>query len=497
MRVIPRLVLPFLLTCCWITSASGVEKVVWQLGKQDDSVHEFRPYTFVPGSGTPGVTLDVAAAAKSWPAFQPGSGNGNLGGVPHPFTLIFTLPESPQGVFYLNLDLLFRQPRIPALRVEINGHAGNFYFYPKASPNLGDEDGAFNPIHSSEQRRIALAARYFRAGENRLTLTCLDEPATVTRHITAGGPGDSGLYYDALSLTHDTQTVEDGRPSISLEPTVLYRQTPQGLVEDCWLTVRYPDSWRGGRVQVTRGTFRTEIETRKAAEFGEARYSIQIPDGTPVGVAQIEIIDKAGNKRHAVTTDFTPKRKWKVFYAPHMHLDIGFTDYQAKVAEVWARQVDKVLEVTEAHPDYRFNIDGSWVLNQWLPTRRPELAQRLSAQARAGKISVDAYYASFLTEALSLEELYRGLYLSKRLQVEYGLPFDRITITSCARSSASRRRSRRGRAGSRYFFRLLNAASTRRTPCCSTERKSKTSRSISRMRRSPPAGTRNTPIPRS
>jgi len=429
MRVIRRLVFPCLLALCWINSASGVEKVVWQLGKQDASVHEFQPYTFVPGSGTPGVTLDVAAAAKSWPGFHPGSGNGNLGGVPHPFTLIFNVPESPHGVFYLNLDLLFRQPRIPALRVEINGHAGNFYFYPKASPSLGDEDGAFNPIHSSEERRIALAARYFRVGENRLTLTCLDEPPTVTRHITAGGPGDSGLYYDALSLTHNAQALEDKTLSVSLQPTVLYRQTPQGLVEDCWLTVRYPGSWRGGRARVTRGSFRTEIETSKATEFGEARYSIQIPDGTPAGVAQIEFIDKLGKKQQTFAADFVPKRKWKVFYAPHMHLDIGYTDYQAKVAEVWSRQIDKLLDVTEAHPDYRFNIDGSWLLEQWLPTRRPDLAQRLSAQARAGRIAVDAYYASFLTEALSLEELYRGLYLSRRLQTEYGLPFDFANIT--------------------------------------------------------------------
>jgi alpha-mannosidase len=429
MRAVTRPALSFFLALCWSSGAWGVERVVWQLGQQDGSVHEFQPYRFAPGQGAPGVTLDVGAAAKGWPGFHPGSGNGNLGGVPHPFTLIFHLPEAPKGVFYLNLDLLFRQPRVPTLRIEINGHSGNFYFHPRLRTTLGDEDEAFNPICSFEARRIALPARYFRAGENRLTLTCLDEPATVTNHITVGGPGDSGLYYDALSLTHDAEAVEGRKLSVALEPTVLYRNTPGGLAEDCWLTVRYPDTWRGGRARVTRGAFRTEIEVSKAAEFGEARFRIQIPDGTPAGATQIEISDKAGRNRQTFTADFTPRRKWKLFYAPHMHLDIGFTDYQAKVAEVWARQIDKLVDVSAAQPDYRFNIDGSWILEQWLATRRADVAQKLAAQARAGRIGVDAFYASYLTQALSLEEHYRGLYLSKRLESEYGLPFDAAYIT--------------------------------------------------------------------
>ena len=407
----------------------GIENVVWELGKQDNSAHEFQPYTYTAGTGSPGVTLDIREAAKSWPRFHPGSGNGNLGGMPHPFTLTFRLQETPKGVFYLNLELLFRQPRVPTLRVEINGHTGNFYLNPKLSSALGDEEDAYNPIHSFDKQRFALPARYFRAGDNRLTLTCLDEPATVTHHVTTGGPGDSGLYYDALSLWNNPDAIFDEKVSVSLRPTVFYHQSGESLVEDCWLIVRYPDSWRGGRASVTVGTFKAQIEIAISQGFGEARYLVQVPDGTPAGAAQIELTDKAGRGRRRLTAEFAPKRKWKVFYAPHMHLDIGYTDYQAKVAEVQARQVDKALAATAAHPDYRFHIDGSWILEQWLPTRRGELAQRLAEQARAGKIGVDAYYASFLTEALSLEEMYRGLYFSKRLEAELGVPFDLANIT--------------------------------------------------------------------
>ena len=449
MRCICRLII-LIVALTLSESAPAAERVIWQLGKQDNSSYEFQPYNYTPGGATPGVTLDIHDAAKKWPRYHPGSGNGAMGGVPHPFTLIFNIGEQPRGSFILDLALIFRQPRLPLLRVEINGHAGNFYFSPRRSYDMGDEDNAFNPIYALENKRIALPARYFRMGENRLTLTCLDEPATVTNPITAGGPGDSGLYYDSLALLDDPGVNSQERLSAILEPTVLYRQTSHGLVEDCWLTVRYPESWRGGKAQISVGSFKTQIEVVKSAEFGEARYQIQIPDGTPAGSAQVELTDKAGKNRQVFTAEFKPRRKWKIFYAPSLHLDIGYTDYQAKVAEVQSRQLDALLRLLPDHPDYRFNFDGSWVLDQWLPTRRPESVQRFSEESRAGRIGANALYASFLTEAISLEELYRGLYFGKRLEKDYGVPFDFANITDVPSYSWSLP-SALASSGIRYF----------------------------------------------
>jgi len=449
MRIFSRSYPAFFLTLVASAGAIAAENLVWQLGKRDMSSHEFQPYRFSPGSGMPGVAMDISQAAKSWPRFHPGSGNGVMGGVPHPFTLTFKLTESPRGVFYLNLDLIFQQPRVPVLQLEINGHVGHFFFSPKRSLDFGDEDNAFNPIHSLDRRKIALPARYLGTGENRLTLTCWDEPGTVTRPITTGGPGDSGLYYDSLSLSNDPVAPIE-KLSVALEPTVLYRQTVQGVVEDCWLIVRYSDSWRGGRARITVGTFKTQVDVSKGSEFGEVRFPVQIPDGTPAGSAQIELSDKAGKGRQIFTAEFQPRRKWKVFYAPHMHLDIGYTDYQAKVAEVQSRELDKLLGVIQSHPHFRSNLDGSWVVEEWLPTRRPEMILRFSEAARSGRIAVNAYYAPFLTEALSLEELYRGLYFSKHLEREYGVPFDLVNITDVP-SYAWSIPSTLAAAGIRYF----------------------------------------------
>jgi hypothetical protein len=489
-----------LLTFIWIVGliprppAWSAEKVLWQFGKPDHSDHEFTSWPDAQAREPIVVRVGSGNEEKAWPKFHPGSANEAMGARPYPYTLVFELAQalSPRaglptrsghvrfldsggvhrtpetgvppgatkreplhGAFYLNLSLLFRHPRIPVMQVEINGHRGIYYLSPNASVALGDETDAFNPIHSAEQRRIVLPARYFRAGENHLTLTCLDEPATVVRHSTAGGPGDSGVYYDALSLSHDPDASPMEELQISFEPTVFFRRSSGSLEEECELTVRYPEGWRGAKARLTLKGFTSDIKAAKKAEFGEVRYQVYVPEGVPAGEAQLELVNSwaAGVKRlshQSFTAEFVPRRKWRVFYAPNEHLDIGYTDYQAKVAEVYSRNLDRLLDVFASHPNYRFNIDGSWVLQEWLATRTAQQASRLAEQARAGRIGVNAFYGVFLTGLLSLEEFFRGLYLSKELEAHYGIPFDSAWVTDVPSYSWTLP-SALAAAGIRYF----------------------------------------------
>ncbi len=60
-------------------------------------------------------------------------------------------------------------------------------------------------------------------------LTCLDDSAAVTPAKIASGMGDSGLYYDALSLSQETDANFHEPLRISFEPTVFYRRGTGGL----------------------------------------------------------------------------------------------------------------------------------------------------------------------------------------------------------------------------------------------------------------------------
>ena len=415
-------------------NSQAAENLIWRLGRVDSSHHEF------PALPSPQMPLPVvvhigqADAEKHWPQFHPGSANQEMGAHPYPYTIVFDLPSAPQGVYHLEVNALFRHPRIPVLRVDINGHQGDFYFSPQLGTTLGDEDDAFIPIHSQQQKRITLPARFLHAGENRLTLTAIDEPAAEIPQAGATGWGGSGFYYDALALSQSAEAAPGDHPEVRFEPTIFFRKAAAGLEEECRVTMQYPPGWRDAKVRIALGRFSISTLVSKRGEFGEARMPVSVPDSVLAGEAKIELTNSwtpeaPGPVRQSFTADFKPKRKWKVFYAPNEHLDVGYTDYQVKVAEVHARVLDQLPEVLAAHPDYRFNFDGSWAVEQWLKTRAAEQAGRFERYARKGQISVNGFYANLMTELPSAEELDRSLYFSKHLEDRYGVPFDTAWIT--------------------------------------------------------------------
>jgi len=90
---------------------AAAEQVVWQIGQPDQSYMEFaiakdhaayggrfvqEPPVFEVGKSEPG---------RDWPFIHPGPGDGWAGSRVHPFTIRFSLPDEPRGVFTLRIEL--------------------------------------------------------------------------------------------------------------------------------------------------------------------------------------------------------------------------------------------------------------------------------------------------------------------------------------------------------------------------------------------------------
>jgi hypothetical protein len=464
----------WLLLC--LSSASAAERLVWKLGEPDRSDHEFTTAADARTNREIVVQLGGGRETQQWPRFHPGSGNGAFGARPYRYVLTFDLPAAtPGGVFYLDLSLLFRQPRVPALDLDINGHLGRFYFEPDPTFELGSVDDEFNAIRSAEHRKLALAARFFKPGENRIAFVAMDDPPTVVHNRNVGGSGDSGFFYDALTLSNDSEAAPPENLDVSLTPTVFYLQSGKTVQEQCCLIVRFPPTWPGAQARIAIGKFDTNIAMPAPGEFGELRCWFLVPAELPAGNATIELSpvrphpDPAGPNNTAATLPptvaaagarddalqtftvaFRPAKKWKVFYAPNEHLDVGYTDYRSKVAEVHARSMDELLRVLDAHPKYRFNLDGSWIADQWLDLRSTRHTAQLLPHVRAGQVGMNAFYSSIATEYPSLEESFRNLYLSKELEQSLGIPFD-FALVSDVPSVSWSVPSVLASAGIRYF----------------------------------------------
>ena len=82
------------------------------------------------------------------------------------------------------------------------------------------------------------------------------------------------------------------------------------------------------------------------------------------------------NSLHRATVE--PAKKWTIALIPHEHLDVGFTDYPAKVAELHSQSIDQAMDLIKKTPDFRWTLDGSWVADQYLNGRSPAGARTIS-----------------------------------------------------------------------------------------------------------------------
>ena len=396
-----------------IACAQAQVQSVWQIGTFDQSPVEFsrRPEKSVTFSTQKDKTED-------WPGHQQTGSS---------YQILFPL-ESIQGVYSLKIATLIDEPRIPALRIEVNGHSGTFFPHPKLSYARSDFSYAFDPHESQSTLEIDIPPSFLQTGVNRLTITCMDDPPTP-----AGTEEIGGISYDALSLQRDPTARSKPPISLDLEPTILYRQTPAGLSEVVNAFIRFARPWKSSTADLEAGG-RHYTANIPAGEFGEVRISFDVPEwsGTVKGAVRIT----PGNTG-PFDVSLTPARKWTIFVVPHTHLDVGYTDYQGKVAETQARVLTQAGDLIHEHPDFRFSMDGSWTLEQLLKTRPKSKRDEILDLIRSGKMAMPAQNCNLLTGYASLETLYRSLYVSKELANRYGLPYEYANITDVPSYSGS------------------------------------------------------------
>jgi len=429
--------------------AEAASTVVWQIGKFDRSSLEFTRRDAPPKPGAGQAQADLvyvigkSKAETDWPAFQPGSSNGIAGYRPHPYAIQFDLPSSPQGLYTLKVALLVESPRVPRLEVAINGHRALYFQHPVLDYSGGDVNSVFLPNYSADTITAELPTDFLRQGTNELVLTANDDP-TERDDAT-----NSGLFYDALELDQDAEAkFSSTELAVQALPTIFYTQKDSGLAELVDVYVRHNSPSPGGQAILTLGNAKYTAKLASGWDFGEQMVEFAVPE-FPAGTKGELAISLGGHsRRFPVTLD--PARKWNFFLVPHTHLDVGYTDYQAKVAEAQSRSIDEAIQMIHDHPDFRFNPDGFWCVRQFLAERTDEQKQLLFQAVKEKKILVPANEASLLTGFPALETLIRSLYPAFEFNQKHGGDADYANITDVPSYSWSYA-SVMAAAGLKYF----------------------------------------------
>ncbi len=411
--------------------AYGQEQTLWQVGQFDQSSEEFGvsfgfgPLTSAPPD--PVYSVGKSDWRKDWVGFQPGSANALTGTREHPFTILFPMEAPPRGLYKLIIGVLPYMPRRPNLRVEINGKRGLFYLRPQISYDLGNFPVAFIPQYSYQKLDIDVPTDYLKTGENKLVLTCIDDPATPESSYGTVGVGISGIFYDAVGLTVDhSKKFLPAAIQASAKPTIFYKTDPKGLTESIEALVRLGRKVSGGEVRLDINSQQKSARLSPEPDFGEQLLTFDLPEWT--GPAKGRLRVTAGATR-TFDVALEPERKWTLYVVPHTHLDVGYTDYQGKVAETQPRVLDQAANLIRENPEFRFSMDASWNMEQLFDSRSEAKQKEILDLIRQDKFAMPVQYCNLLTGYASLETLFRSLYFAKSLARRYDLPFNYANIT--------------------------------------------------------------------
>ena len=200
----------------------------------------------------------------------------------------------------------------------------------------------------------------------------------------------------------------------------------EGLAELVDVFVRHNSPVLHGQITLTVGRqkFRCAMTAR---EFGEQKVEFPVPDLAARAEGSVTV-DLGGRARRFPVT-LTPAKKWNLLIVPHIHVDVGYSDYQEKVAEIQSRVLDEAMDLIHRYPKFRFSPDGYWSVREYMAGRSETRQRQLCQMVRDKKIFVPTVEASLLTGFPSLETLIRSLYPAFAFNQKYGGDADYADIT--------------------------------------------------------------------
>jgi hypothetical protein len=390
---------------------------IFRLGNFDGSSREFSPG--VPTAKVR-VRADDAMSARQWYAFQPESvtrpsASASLGAAQR--SVVFSIVGSPAPFYTVHASLLIEHASVPGLHVAVNGHEGTFYLDPKLDSRMGDGDAVSFPSYSQASVCFEVPGSFLHTGENEIVFSAV--PQTAGKQLP-----DAGFNYDAIEMNEGKP--QDRAIAVHIVPTVFYKRIANGLQEGLDVTVR-SDGLPIQNVTLIVNGAKLPVTAPADGAWGERRSRVYVATFEPHTRVHVEW--ERGGRKEATDLMLEPAKRWTVYVVPHVHLDLGYTDYQAKVAAVQARIVDEALDLIDLHPEFRFSMDGMWSFEQFLENRTPADKARALAAMKSGKFFVPVQYNNELTGFASTETLIRSLYAGAQFGLKHGTPLNYVNIT--------------------------------------------------------------------
>lgn len=385
------------------------EKVVWQIGTFDRNYDELaiarnsgdyattfpKDVTFVAGKDDP---------SKSWSCVQPGPIDGWGGSRPHPFTIVFNLPDKPQGACRLVIGLVNTHGTMPpTYAVSVNGIIDQMKL-----PSGGGDEARMDPAKGKPYVINAIIpASYLHSGENRIVLESV-----------AG----AWILYDAVRLTNDpgAPAAEPVVKKISVTPTVCFVRRGSQLRQIVSLSAQC--SAAGDDLTATVKCGSEQKVTLRPGIFGNASADIEVDEVT--GPTPLEAVIESAGQTKTASCVVNPEKHWKLYVVPSAHGDLGYSDVQEKVIIGHNENMTTALDLCRKYPDFKWNTEAGWLEDNYLSMAPADRKEEFIRRAQEGRIGCQAIYSNVLTGISSHEGLIRNFYYVHGESKKHGIPFD-------------------------------------------------------------------------
>ena len=129
----------------------------------------------------------------------------------------------------------------------------------------------------------------------------------------------------------------------------------------------------------------------------------------------------ASNPKRGIETSITT-----VYIVSHPHLDIGYTNPPQVVEKEYKTRIDNEVAFVKAHPGYKWNIEETWQLRQWLTRSSTAEIDELMGLIRAGRIGLGGGHSTLHSSKAGIEELGRFLYEAEGLRRDFNIPIQTV-----------------------------------------------------------------------
>lgn len=221
-------------------------------------------------------------------------------------------------------------------------------------------------------------------------------------------------------------TAQNTFTGIELQPTVAYLK--KGGKEARMVRLLF----HGGN-SYAKATVRMEFNGRldsvlvPASEQGISLYELPLPGDAAGRETQLSVQVLSAGRQYNARCMVAPTQKWKVYLLPHSHVDIGYTNVQAKVMKIHLDNIDEAIKIakkTEQYPEgarFKWNTEAFWVVDHYLAGADEAKQKAFWEAVKKGWINIDGAYANINTSITDSRQLMQMFHTAVKTAKEHGV----------------------------------------------------------------------------